>query len=185
MCQQNDAPEQSELSDQELAELVMLYEATGHDTRELKRQQWTVTYYGMLLLAGIVGYVSLRTDLKGGFCQSLLAERHVVTALGWLIAAFGTWYLTKCQASIVDYRKRARRIRDRWSDIARQVLEEKKCHASPARDLELVLGLMVSLVAGASLVTWILCYSIGFVGLYAFYSLVFAYCVMAWRLGNE
>ena len=138
------------------AELLMLYEASGRDTWETKRQQWMVTYYGLLLHAALVGYVALRTEPEPSPVELASVEKLLIVILASFMAVSGFWYLTTSQISLVKFRRRAARIRTYLGEAFRQCYgEENPIRTSSHKDYWLVLTMMGALLAGAGIISWV------------------------------
>ncbi len=134
------------------AELLMLYEASGRDTWETKRQQWMVTYYGLLLHAALVGYVALRTEPEPSPVELASVEKLLIVILASFMAVSGFWYLTTSQISLVKFRRRAARIRTYLGEAFRQCYgEENPIRTSSHKDYWLVLTMMGALLASPTL----------------------------------
>ena len=75
-------------------ELTLLYQVTVNDLLYFKTQQWSLTKYALVLLAGLVAATQiLLPELAGG-------ERFVLVALAVIVAAGALSFLFKLQESI-------------------------------------------------------------------------------------
>lgn len=139
------------LNDREHAELLMLHPSLAEDTRQLKRQQWTVTYYGLLLHSALIAYVAFRKQHGGpSFSESLL-----LAVLALLVVIFGLWYLWKSHTSLVEYRCYAYRIQTSLSQHFNRCIGGSTM-PSCYKDIELAIGKGFFLVVGALVVIWTL-----------------------------
>jgi len=90
-------------------ELRLLYQVTVSDLAYFKTQQWSVTNYAFLLLAGVVGTWQL---VKG---DASLLERGALSVLAALVAAATLTVLGKLEASIQVRQSRLVAARERFS----------------------------------------------------------------------
>lgn len=129
-------------------ELLMLYEASGRDSWEVKRQQWNVTYYALLVYAALIGfYKTVQVTLPVG--------QFVIVGLAVLMTFYGFWFLASSQLSLVAYRKTALAIERRFSESFRNCLgPDEPGRITPYKDFSFLLGKMIAMSAGALSVCW-------------------------------
>ena len=101
----------------EAEELRMLYQITIDDIRYAKRQQWAITYYGLLLITGILGFYKLIQSSKTNIA---CFEKGILFALAVLIALMGTWILCTFQKSLCEYRERLVRIINKKENFSKK-----------------------------------------------------------------
>ena len=149
--------DQNETDKKTQAELRMVYQETLNDIRDLKRLQWTVTYYGLLLYAALVGYVAFRTPASSASVTELsLVERGTLLVLAWAMAVFGGWYLVKTQRSLGDFRNQIRRIWKHFDEVTKAAIGVKQQGTTLFRHFEILLALILTLIAGAGVICWLL-----------------------------
>ena len=130
-------------------ELLMLYQQSGNDTWQTKRQQWSVTYYALLVHAALFGVYKARLtwEPEGLF---------MIVGLATLMAFYGFWDLVRSQLSLVKFRRRAKAVRMKLSNEFRNCYgDEEPDRVSPLKDFSFMLGMMLAMSAGALAVCWL------------------------------
>ena len=89
------------------AELRLLYQVTASDLTFFKSQQWVVTNYALLLLAGIVGVSQMLQPLT-------LLDRWALSAIALAVAGAALVVLSKLQKSISVRQSRLESLRTKF-----------------------------------------------------------------------
>ena len=91
------------------AEIRMIYQQLFDEVHYLKRQQWTVTYYGVLVYAGLVGVKILAVN-----AQVLgLWLGHTLGILAIFTGIASAWLIVDLQRSLSNRRKLWVKIREK------------------------------------------------------------------------
>ena len=94
----------------ERADLRLLYEITVSDLAYFKTQQWNVTYYALLLQAGLLGVSKLLMP------PLTLIDKSVLIVLSLLAAGSTLFVLNKLQSSISVRQSRLDAVRKTFSE---------------------------------------------------------------------
>jgi len=136
----------------------LVYELAGADSRFLKAQQWTVTYYVLVLYAAVFGV----NDFLG---NASLVEKVLLTAIAFFAFLAGCLYIQSCQQTLDRYRcwiktftdPKSQRLGECYKlhkEVASIIVTEtdfdNQRHATVANRL------MISLFLGFVVVTWAL-----------------------------
>ena len=108
---------EQENSDREAAEFRLLYQTTADDIKYVRRQQWAITCYALLLIAAIVGFHDI-------LFHPGLVEKSILVFLAFVIGIAGTLYLISLQKTLSKYRGKLMKITDHFSGVARETLLE-------------------------------------------------------------
>lgn len=127
-------------------ELRLLYQVTVQDLAFFKQQQWSVTNYGLLLYAAIVGIPQIP---NAGVTP---CERLVLCLLATALAAGGAYLLYKLERSIKARRDRLSKIR-RLFTKAFCLAWRSKYKDPDAPTTSILLGAI--LIVGAGAVWWL------------------------------
>jgi hypothetical protein len=98
------------LSDKEHSELILLYESSVSEIAGFKQQQWTTTYYTLLVQAGLVASGQVIGNRMHG------NSRFVLVVLIALSVVFGLSILRTLQKSIKARRERLRQAREYFGE---------------------------------------------------------------------
>src|SRR5262245_14134921 len=128
----------------------LLYQVSGANTNALKQQQWTACYYVLIMYGAILAYASLLDHFEK---NSKLAvwETAVLSALAFITAGAGIWYVRGTAKAIDGYREDVRAFAD-YADsrlvdakIAREVCDvfykpehNKRGRDNPVRNMMFV-----------------------------------------------
>ena len=90
-----------------------MYQLIAEDSRFLKRQQWVVTYYILILYAAVVGFASVLGFFDQTATQYLTDIQLRVLSLFLAVAVTcagvaGIWYIVKSHCTLNIYRKWAK-----------------------------------------------------------------------------
>jgi hypothetical protein len=134
------------ISDAERSELLALYQVTTQDLAFFKSQQWSLTNYGLLALAAIVGIPQV-SNLEITSCIAI--SLSVIAVSVTLLTGFLLWRL---HGSIKERRDRLKRVYARLSDEFRKARGEKKS----VRPWEMLLPMLVVLALALVLSVWVI-----------------------------
>ena len=101
--------------DREQEELRLLYAVTTQDLSYFKTQQWSVTYYALLIDAGLVGVAQLLS------ANRTILDRIALVVLTFGAAAAAMLVLYKLQASITVRQSRLESLRAAFTETFRRV----------------------------------------------------------------
>ncbi len=127
-------------------ELMLLYQVTVSDMTYFKTQQWSVTNYIFLLLAGLIGV----DQLAGPTITSI--ERVALVVLAWSVALVGLLVLSKLQRSIGVRQSRLEAARQSFGEAFSQAWSAE---VKGPEYLHSIWFLRVAVVIGAVLVSWL------------------------------
>jgi hypothetical protein len=99
------------------SELIMLFQVITDDIKNLRRQQWTATYYILLTYAAIIGFYSLKSINTSSLAPPLLS----IVALGMNL--LGLWYVMDTNKNLCFYRMRLTRIKENFVEVAKEILD--------------------------------------------------------------
>jgi hypothetical protein len=136
---------QAERPTSDREELRLLYQVTASDLTFFKSQQWSVTNYALLLLAGIVGLANMLKPLTT-LDRSLLAAATLVVAAAALVV------LTKLQTSIGVRQSRLEAIRSKFSDSFHFAWAAEDKGEDLVHHMHL---LRVAVIGGAVAISWV------------------------------
>jgi len=134
------------IDEREAAELVLLYQVSVSDLAFFKQQQWSVSNYSLLVLAGLCGAMKLVVGPIDTVELIVLGALVLATAIG------GSVMLWSLEAAIEVRRERLRAAREHFSDAffrawgTRGKLDER---------VSVCWLLQIVLVAGAAVALWI------------------------------
>lgn len=137
------------ISDQERQELLVLYQACVQDLAEFKSQQWALTNYTLVAFGSIF---AVSKSAVGSACTIFLVNFVlclVATAL-FALAVRVLWHLKK---SIDKNRHRLKKIRNKFSDVFKEILKTKNKVSSG----EMLFFLISILTVGLVFLWWLLC----------------------------
>ncbi|UNK56275.1 hypothetical protein MNQ95_08805 [Pseudoxanthomonas daejeonensis] len=137
-----DAP--SQLSSRE--ELMLLYQITVSDLTYFKSQQWSLTNYAFLLLAGLIGVDQLIGP------SITIFERSLLVFLAFSIAAAGITVLSKLQRSI---EVRQARLGAARNSLSSAFIAAWSAEVKGREYLHSIWFLRAAIVAGAAIVCWV------------------------------
>ena len=135
------------MADTDADELRLLYEVTTHDLVYFKTQQWSVTYYALLIDAGLIGITQL---LKP---SPTAVERIVLTVLALLTASAAAFLISKLEQSLSVRKSRLHAVRTNFGG------EFKRAWSAEHKGEEVVHSVyfLYGAVAGTALLTsWLL-----------------------------
>ena len=99
------------MTDQDHAELLMLYQVTIDDIEKAKQWGWTVTYTTIAAQGAILGLFSA---YQAGECLVLAKVLFILLALG--LAILGVKYIRHSEASLWDFRERVKVVRNQLGE---------------------------------------------------------------------
>ncbi|UCG80256.1 MAG: hypothetical protein JSV60_09865 [Desulfobacterales bacterium] len=137
-------------SDAEAAECRLLYQITADDIRYVRRKQWAITCYGLLLIAAIVGFHDV-------LFHPAPLEKLILVVIAFVIAIAGTLYLIALQKTLSRCQGKLTTISNHFSEFSRQALLDPPCDYSSFRYyfLTLILPFILVMFIGAFFVAWI------------------------------
>ena len=145
---------EGEAKKREMSQAVaMNYQAMFADLKSGKRQQWTMTNYLLLILAGLFGVkhaVATQTQLSN-------CEKGVATALAFIAFLMWLYLVILVQCSIVKTRKRIERFEskdNKYFDCDERKILELDSYHSPYRDWPFLLALIVVSTIGTALLVY-------------------------------
>ncbi|WP_372016452.1 hypothetical protein [Pseudoxanthomonas sp. 10H] len=138
----NESPHQ--LSSRE--EMMLLYQITVSDLTYFKTQQWSLTNYVFLLLAGLVGVDQLIGP------SVTRPERALIVFLALSVATAGVIVLSKLQRSIEVRQARLGAARESLSPA---FIAAWSAEAKGREYLHSVWFLRAAIIAGAAIVCWV------------------------------
>ncbi len=94
------------------AEMRLLYQNCLDRIAEQKRQQWTITYYSLLIYVALVGLAQITRD--GG--QLSIASAIVIGGLAIAAGSASILLIAAAQKNLVRRRRRVHEIRDNYFD---------------------------------------------------------------------
>jgi hypothetical protein len=133
-------------------ELRMLYPVTIEDIRHLKRQQWSITYYGLLLDGAIVGFYKLLSTSLTVTCK----EKAFLLVAAFVVFLICVGYLIEHQYRLTVYRKRLKEIRDTFTEKTKEILPVSEHYTSFGYFFGIVIPFIVVLTLGVIFIAWIL-----------------------------
>jgi len=135
-------------------ELRLLYQNTMEEIRFIKRQQWAITNYGLLLLATVAAFYELITDSGSISC----GKKSILFAISIGIAVLGTIYQCKFQSSLKYFRNRENKIREKFTKAFRDMIGENPSeYASFSYYLAVIFIPFVTILwIGVFLIYWLL-----------------------------
>ena len=134
----------------------MWYRITIDDINFVKMQQWRITYYVILLLAGIAGFYQILHSINKAVCPS---QKHIMIFLGLMLVFVGTTLLLLFQHTMANYRKRlTRKILPELAWKMRQVMSSESTksrvpYTSFFKDFFIVAVLILSMIGAWYLLT--------------------------------
>jgi hypothetical protein len=134
-------------------ELLMLFPVVIDDIKTLKRQQWTITYYGLLLLAAIIGFYGL---LRSPYNHASCLEKGLLLAAAIVVFVVCTGYLIEHQYRLTQYRKRLEKIRNEFTERTKEIVDVREDYTSFGYFFGIVIPFILFLLAGVFFVGWIL-----------------------------
>ena len=134
------------LSDEERQELLALYQVTTQDLAFFKSQQWTLTNYGLVGIAAIVGSSLLEAIDTTPWVRLILSLASFAVVL---VAGFVLWNLHR---SIEERRGRLERTFAKLSDTFREARGEKPQVSA----LSILLFLWFILALGFTISIWVI-----------------------------
>jgi len=140
--------------EQTAAEIRLLYRDNLDNIRDLKRQQWLITYYSILVYAALVGIAELAADANA-LGPWLI---HVLSLLPIAVGLTGTSIILKCQASLARRRTWLAETRKRYfTETGQKAYGKPKKHHASFRYDGPIWGMMIAVtLAGAGLVNWVI-----------------------------
>lgn len=140
-----------------VSELHLLYQDAVDNIREYKRQQWSITNYGVLLYVAIVALhekFNFNTYLPpSAFEKSLLGATAVV------ILIVGISLICRSQCAMAGCRRRMKKIRDEsFEQVSKDVWKEdnKPDHVSVWHSSGVPVALVGVLLVGCIAVWWVI-----------------------------
>jgi hypothetical protein len=130
----------------------MLYPITIEDIRHLKRQQWSITYYGLLLDAAIIGFYKLLNTSLVVTCR----EKAFLLVAALIVFGICVGYLIEHQYRLTDYRKRLKGIRNTFTDETKEILPLSEDYTSFGYFFGIVIPFIIVLILGVIFIAWIL-----------------------------
>ncbi len=92
-------------------ELRLLYSISIEDIRYSKNRQWSITYYGLLTYAALIGFYGL---IQGQFCDLFLSQKSFYLLLlitpGALIFLVCVWLIMDIHSKLIRYRDKLKAI---------------------------------------------------------------------------
>ncbi len=137
-------------SDAEAAECRLLFQITAEDIRYIRRKQWAITCYALLLIGAIVGFHDV-------LFHPTPFEKFILVAIAFVIAIAGTLYLITLQKTLSKCQDKLTTISNRFSEFFRQGLLDPPSDHSSFRYyfLTLILPFILVIFIGAIFVAWI------------------------------
>jgi membrane protein YdbS with pleckstrin-like domain len=104
-------------SDREAAEFRLLYQITADDMKYIRRQQWAITCYTLLLIAAVIGFHDI-------LFHPAPLEKVILVILAFMIAIAGTLYLITLQRKLSEYGNKLVAMMDNFSEVYRETFME-------------------------------------------------------------
>jgi hypothetical protein len=135
--------------EREAAEFRLLYRTTADDIKYVRRQQWAITCYVLLLMAAVVGFHDI-------LFHPGPVEKFILVTIAFLVAIAGTLYIVTLQETLSKYRSRLMIITDHFSEACRETVSESETDFTSFRYyfLTIILPFIVVMFIGAVFVTW-------------------------------
>jgi hypothetical protein len=133
-------------------ELRLLYQVTIADLPYFKTQQWSVTYYCLLIDGGLIGAAQL---LKPG---PMLWDKILLSALVLLAAGAALTVLSKLQASIDVRRERLEVLRETFGVAFRRAWSSASKKSERVHSIYLLFG---GVILTALLSLWLIDFRLG------------------------
>ena len=99
------------------ADLRLLYQDSLDNIRDLKRQQWTVTYYALLLYAALVGADNLSPDERDG---GIPLDTGLII-LAFSVAVCAVILIVLAQEKLQQRRERLHAIRKYFDNVIKRL----------------------------------------------------------------
>jgi hypothetical protein len=126
----------------------ILYRAFSDELRFAKQQQWTITYYSLLLMGALFGLVKLTAKSPTSCC-----EKVVWCALVAAIWGLGLFLLLHLQCYMHNTRVRQRRMEQTFSPEDRRLVDPPAEGADAHGPIELFVAVLCAVVTGAGILT--------------------------------
>jgi len=136
-------------SNKEAAELRLLYRIIADDIKYVRRQQWAITCYVLLLIASIVGFHDI-------LFHPTPIEKFILVTIAFLVAIAGTLYIVTLQETLSKYRGKLMIITDHFSEACRETLSEPTTDFSSFRYyfFTIILPFIVVMFIGVVFTAW-------------------------------
>jgi len=136
-------------SDREAAEFRLLYQITADDMKYIRRQQWAITCYTLLLIAAVIGFHDI-------LFHPAPLEKVILVILAFMIAIAGTLYLITLQRKLSEYGNKLVAMMDNFSEVSRETfMEPLPDYTSPRYYfLTIVLPFILVMFVAAAFAAW-------------------------------
>lgn len=137
------------LSEKARTELSLFFQDSVDNIRFLKKQQWMVTNYVILLYVTIFG---IHNHIDATFC-----EKYLLLTVAFSILLSGIYLIFKLHKSIVGFRMRLKEIRKNFDEesIKAWKAHNKPQHTSFWYNIEISLFLSGILLLGMIFISWL------------------------------
>ena len=130
--------------------LVAVFNNSANHIQFLKKQQWTITYYCLLLYAGIVAV--FKTYLTNASCF----EKGILFAISAALCVIGCILIFTFEKSMREHRVIVENIYESFPE-ERKIAFAKTSEGSASSDVPLIrFTLIASLIIGLVIVGWLL-----------------------------
>ena len=136
--------------EQTAQELRMHYSIKIQDIRDLKRNQWLVTYYGLALDSAIIGLTKVADR------PLLCFEKSMLMLAAMIIFGICAYFLFEHQRTLSKYREQIVKTYTHFTGVTKQVIEIPPDYTSPKYFVSVVLLFVSVLSLGLIAVGWIL-----------------------------
>ena len=127
--------------------IIAFFQISADHIKFMKKQQWTITYYRLLLYAAFLGIYK--------FANSKLSstERGLLFLATFLISVAGCYFLASFRASISEHRGIINRICRNYEVECKQAGID--FDRSGSKDNEIFITLLASVIGGLVVVAWL------------------------------
>ena len=105
--------EESNKEPPKLSDWLSYHRLLVDDIKYVKNQQWRLTFYTLLLLAGII---ALSKTIDSG-----PEVKIILFIISLMLAAAGTYFLLKFQKDLTRYRENISKVREKFPDDLRKI----------------------------------------------------------------
>jgi hypothetical protein len=140
-------------------EFLAQWKVAVEDLREAKRQQWLITFYGLLLQGGIITLLNIITSK-----QKLILtenEKWAFSILSILICSICSYFIFRFQNVKRTSRLTTIKMQEHFTDDFQNVIKEyykynKNKYVSFSYDVHIIIPLIFGLFIGMAIVIWYL-----------------------------
>ena len=144
---------EAEANSKESREHVLLYQDAIDNIRQYKRQQFTVTKYGILLQVAIV---ALHEKFLASAVKPNCFEEAILSGVSLLVLIVSGALILRFHRDMVGCRQRMKEIRDSFEETSKQAwrADNKPTHTSCFHNIAMAITLVGVLFLGTLAVWW-------------------------------